>query len=87
MYGNVSFNLQRSESSFVVPYSAVVTNFERSFVIRVRDGKAEWIDVRSGISMSDKVEIFGDLQEGDQLLSKANDEIKVGQAVSPRKSN
>jgi membrane fusion protein (multidrug efflux system) len=70
MYGNASFNLQRSEPSFVVSYSAVVTNLERSFVIRVRGGKTEWIEVRNGISMKDKVEIFGDLHEGDQLISK-----------------
>ena len=82
MYGNASFNLQRSESSFVVPYLAVVTNLEKSFVIRVRDGKTEWIDVRSGISMSDKVEIFGDLQEGDQLVLKANDELKNGTSIT-----
>jgi len=83
MYGNASFNLQRSEPSFVVPYSAVVTNLERSFVIRVRSGKAEWIDVRSGISMNNKIEIFGELLEGDQLVSKANDEIKTGQQMVP----
>jgi membrane fusion protein (multidrug efflux system) len=85
MYGNASFNLQRSESSFVIPYPAMVTNLERSFVIRVREGKAEWIDVRSGISMNDKVEIFGDLQEGDQLILKANDEIKAGTAIVAKK--
>lgn len=84
MYGNASFNIQRSEPSFVVPYSAVVTNLERRFVIRVREGKTEWIDVRSGISMKDKLEIFGDLQEGDQLVSKANDEIKDGLTVLPK---
>ena len=87
MYGNASFNLQRVEPSVVVPYSAVVTNLERSFVIRVHEGKAEWVDVRNGISMKDKVEIFGDLQEGDQLVSKANDELKAGQEVIMRKSN
>jgi membrane fusion protein (multidrug efflux system) len=83
MYGNASFKLQRSEPSFVVPYSAVVTNLERSFVIRVRDGKTEWVDVRNGISMKDKVEIFGDLQIDDQLLTKANDEIKPEKVVIP----
>lgn len=70
MYGNASFNLKRSESTFVVPYSAVVINLERNFVIRVRDGKTEWINVRSGINLSDSIEIFGDLQEGDQLLKE-----------------
>ncbi|MDZ7606179.1 MAG: efflux RND transporter periplasmic adaptor subunit [Cyclobacteriaceae bacterium] len=78
MYGNASFTLQRSEPSLTVPYSAVVTNLERNFVIRVRDGKAEWIDVKNGISMKDKVEIFGSLEEGQQIVSKANDELKEG---------
>lgn len=81
MYANASFILQRSEPSFVVPYSAVVTNQERSFVIRVHDGKTEWVDVRNGISMKDKVEIFADLQEGEQLVIKANDELKTGVQV------
>lgn len=81
MYANASFILQRSEASFVVPYSAVVTNQERSFVICVRDGKTEWVDVRNGISMKDKVEIFADLQEGEQLVIKANDELKTGVQV------
>jgi multidrug efflux pump subunit AcrA (membrane-fusion protein) len=81
MYGSAGFNLQRSETSLVVPFSAVVTNLERSFVIRVRDGKTEWIDVRSGISMKDHIEIFGNLEEEDQLVLKATDELKPGTTV------
>lgn len=83
MYGNASFNIHRSEPSFVVPYSALVTNLERNFVIRAREGKTEWIDVRSGISMKDQIEIFGDLNDGDQILLKANDEIKADKEVIP----
>jgi membrane fusion protein (multidrug efflux system) len=86
MYGNAIFNLQRNEPSFVIPYSAVVTNLERSFVIRVLEGKTQWIDIRNGIGMKDKVEIFGDLHEGDPLIAKANDEIKDGQPVHIRKT-
>jgi len=81
MYGNAVFNLQRSEPSFVVPFSTVVTNLEKHFVIRVREGKTEWVDVRSGISMKDGVEIFGDLAEGDQLVVKGNDELRPGTSV------
>jgi membrane fusion protein, multidrug efflux system len=84
MYGNASFTIQRSEPSLTVPYSAVVTNLERSFVIRVRDAKTEWIDVKSGISMKDKVEIFGDLHEGEQIILKANDELKEGTSIVAR---
>lgn len=76
MYGNASFSLKREQSSFVIPFSALVTNQERNFVIRVKDGKTEWVDVRNGISTKDKIEIFGALDEGDHLISRANDEIK-----------
>jgi membrane fusion protein (multidrug efflux system) len=81
MYGTVSFNLRRSEPGFVVPHSAVVTNLERSFVIRVRDNRTEWLDVASGINMKDGVEVFGDLEEGDEIVLRANDELKSGQQV------
>ncbi|HEX5112395.1 MAG TPA: efflux RND transporter periplasmic adaptor subunit [Saprospiraceae bacterium] len=81
MYGNATFTIKREEPSFAVPFSALVTNQERNFVIRVKDGKTEWVDVRNGISTKNKIEIFGDLLEGDFLLVKANDEIKSDQAV------
>jgi membrane fusion protein, multidrug efflux system len=84
MYGNASFAIQRSEPSLTVPYSAVVTNLERNFVIRLRDGKTEWIDVKSGINMKVKVEIFGDLHEGEQIILKANDELKEGTSIVAR---
>ena len=75
MYGTLNLTMQRFES-FVVPYSAVVTNLERSFVIRVNDNKIEWVDVRTGINMKDQIEIFGDLTEGDQIVIRASDELK-----------
>lgn len=81
MYGNASFSLMREDPSFVVPYSAVVTNLEKRFVIRMRNGKTEWVDVRNGINANDKIEIFGDLQEGDLLLTKASDEIMPGRSI------
>ena len=83
MYGTANFNLHRSESSFLIPYSSLVTNLERNFVIRIRDGKTAWLDVKNGISLKDKIEVFGDLQEGDQLVAKANDELKERVQVIP----
>jgi membrane fusion protein, multidrug efflux system len=83
MYGSVFFTVHRSEKSFVVPYTAVVTNLERTFVIRVKNNKTEWVDVRAGINMKDNIEIFGDLNEGDQLTIRATDEIKNGHVAIP----
>jgi len=78
MYGSVAFNLQRAEPSFAVPYSAVVTNLERKFVITMRDGKSKWVDVKTGINMKDRIEIFAELKEGDLIIQKANDEMNDG---------
>lgn len=70
--------LERSGSSLIVPPSAVSTTQEKKFVIRVKDNKAEWVDVGQGISTDKGLEIFGKLQPGDTLLVKATDERKPG---------
>lgn len=76
MFATASIKFGRKELSFLVPESAVVTNLEKRFVIRLKNNKAELVDVTNGISQDDKVEIFGMLSEGDILLVRATDEIK-----------
>jgi len=76
MFATASIKFGRKELSFLVPESAVVTNLEKRFVIRLKNNKAELVDVKNGISQDDKVEIFGMLSEGDILLVRATDEIK-----------
>ena len=51
-----------------VPSSAVTTDLQRTFVIRVRQGKAEWVDVKTGVTVNGKTEVFGDLQPGDVVV-------------------
>lgn len=76
MYTTVNLNLNRPAGSLVVPAAAVVTSLEKKFVIRIKNGQAEWVDVRDGISMKDGKEIFGALVEGDTILARGSDEIK-----------
>jgi RND family efflux transporter MFP subunit len=81
MFANAHMKLSRNAPSFVVPSSAVAGNLEKRFVIRVTENKAAWIEVRSGMSLGDKLEIFGNLREGDSLLLRGSDEIKEGTAM------
>jgi RND family efflux transporter MFP subunit len=76
MFADVTLQLSRAKPSIVVPFSTVVTTLERKFVIRVVDGQTQWVDVRPGLNVINGVEIFGDLQPGDTLVLKANEEIK-----------
>jgi RND family efflux transporter MFP subunit len=70
--------LGRGAASLVVPPGAVATTLERKFAIRVKDGKAQWVDVRQGMTTDAGVEVFGELHAGDTLVAKATDERKPG---------
>jgi RND family efflux transporter MFP subunit len=78
MFATATINFRRKELSFLVPESAVVTNLEKRFVIRLKNKKADLVDVKNGISQDNKVEIFGNLSEGDTLIVRGTDEIKPG---------
>ncbi len=82
-YSDVKLHFIRAEKSFVVPTSAVVTTLERKFVIKVSNGVSKWVDVTGGFNMGDKQEIFGNLNEGDTLISKSSEELKEGENLIP----
>ncbi|MDQ3290249.1 MAG: efflux RND transporter periplasmic adaptor subunit [Bacteroidota bacterium] len=82
MYAEVKLPLPAKDSTFVVPSSAVVTSTEKIFVIKVDHNKAQWVEVQKGREADDKVEIFGKLNSGDQLIAVATDEIRDGSEIS-----
>jgi membrane fusion protein (multidrug efflux system) len=61
-----------------VPVTAIITDLQGTFVIRVRQGKAEWVDVKSGVTVKGKTEVFGDLKAGDLVVRNATDSIRPG---------
>lgn len=85
MVAEVSIPLNTVDSVFVVPVTAVVSSTEKIFVVRLKDQKAEWVEVRKGREAEGKVEIFGTLNSGDTLVEKANDEIRNGSALTSKK--
>ena len=70
--------VRRSRPALFVPKTSVVTTTERVFVIRERNGHAEWVDVRKGAEDGDLVEVIGNLEPGDQVVRRATDEIRDG---------
>ncbi len=78
MYPTVNWPVRRSGPALLVPVSSVVTTTERTFVIRNRDGRAEWIDVKKGHVEGSLVEVMGALHEGDKIVIRATDEIRDG---------
>jgi hypothetical protein len=62
----------------------VASTTDRTFVVRVRDGKTEWVDVKTGLTSGPLVEVFGDLRAGDEIAGRGTDEIRPGTAVRAR---
>src|ERR1043165_607621 len=78
MFPEVIWPTTRPRPSLFVPASAIATTTERVFVIRIRNGTTEWVDVKRGMSMGDLVEVFGDLQENDVIATRGTDELRAG---------
>ncbi len=81
MFAEIRWPARRAHSSLFVPRSAVATTTERTFVVRVRDGVADWVDVKRGAAMGDLIEVFGNLKPGDQVALRATDELRTGTRV------
>ena len=75
---SVKWPVRRGRPALFVPKTSVVTTAERTFVIRERDGKAEWVDVKKGAADGDIIEVMGNLQPGDKVVSRATDELRDG---------
>lgn len=83
MFPEVSWPIARDADALLVPATAVVTTTERTFVIRVTSGKAEWVTVKKGAAAGDQVEVAGNLKAGDAVIKRASDEIRHGSVVKP----
>ena len=77
----VRWPVRRPAPSLFVPSGSVARTTDRTFVIRVRDGKTEWVDVKTGLTSGALVEVFGDLRAGDEIAGRGTDEIRPGTPV------
>ncbi len=86
MFPEVHWQMRRPAPSLFVPESSVTVTTERVFVIRVRDGQAEWVDVRRGVSVGGLAEVFGALAEGDGVAVRGTDELRAGTKVTVKEA-
>jgi membrane fusion protein (multidrug efflux system) len=88
MFPQVRWPANRSEASLLVPPSSIAVTTERMFVIRVRDGRAEWVDIKKGISYRyagvDLIEVFGPLNSGEMIVLRGTDEVRNGSRITPQ---
>jgi membrane fusion protein, multidrug efflux system len=80
-FATVKWPLDRGYPTLFVPTTAVTNDQQYTFVIRVRNDKAEWVTVQTGQTVNGELEVFGDLAPGDEVVKIATDAIHSGDAV------
>jgi RND family efflux transporter MFP subunit len=84
MFAQVAWSMRRRQPSLFVPGSSIATTTEHTFVVRVRNGQTEWVDVKRGSTMKQLVEVFGDIHAGDQIAVRGTDELRAGTRVTAK---
>ncbi len=82
MYPEAEWLVQRTRPTLFVPPSAIAHTNEKRFVVRVREGKTEWVDVQPGLMSGNLMEVFGELQDGDLVALRGSDELRPGTQVT-----
>ena len=80
----VRWPVRRATPSLLVPSGSVATTTGRTFVIRVRGGRTEWVDVKTGLATGPLVEVYGDLKPGDEIAARGTDEVRDGVPVQTK---
>ncbi|MDN3654339.1 efflux RND transporter periplasmic adaptor subunit [Ferruginibacter paludis] len=76
MFADMLLYSKGNVEALFVPKSAVVTSTERKYVLVMNGDKITKVDVSTGNQTANKIEVFGALKAGDQVIAVANDEIK-----------
>ncbi len=81
MVAEIVIPLPARDSALLVPANAVVTSTEKVYVVKIVNGKAEWVTVQKGRSTNKETEVFGNLLAGDTIAAPASEELRDGSPI------
>src|SRR5487761_5489 len=84
MFPEVEWPVRRPYATLFVPAPAVTNTTQGTFVLRVRNGQAERVAVKTGETEGNFVEVFGGLKAGDEVALHGTEEIPPGSHVAVR---
>jgi membrane fusion protein, multidrug efflux system len=85
MVAEIIIPLPANDSTLIVPATAVVNSTEKTVVVKVVNGRTQWIEVKQGRVESKQAEVFGPLNAGDTILATATEEERDGTPVGKTK--
>jgi membrane fusion protein (multidrug efflux system) len=81
MHPTVRWPVQSSGALLFVPKTSVVATTERTLVMRDRNGRADWVDVKTGAAEGDLVAVIGNLRPGEMVVRRTTDELGEGEVI------
>lgn len=81
MFAELILPTGSTPGALTVPKTAIVTSTERQYVIRVENGKTQFVPVRKGNVAGEMTEVFGQLKPDDRIITNARDDIQEGIAI------
>jgi RND family efflux transporter MFP subunit len=85
-FSQVRWPVRRTSPSRLVPHGSIASTTGRTFVVRVRGGRTEWVDVKTGLESGPLIEVFGDLKAGDDIAARGTDEVRAGVQVQTKQA-
>ena len=82
MYAEVYIPMLSGAKSLLVPDNSIVRSTENEYVVAVKNGKADLVNIKEGLAGKDSTEVFGSLKPNEEILVNAGDEIKQGDSVN-----
>jgi len=83
-FASVQWPVERTYPTLHVPQTAIANDQQHQFVIRVANGVTQWVDVSTGIVKDGAVEVFGELNPGDQIVRRGTDALQAGTKVQAK---
>ncbi|HEX4022063.1 MAG TPA: efflux RND transporter periplasmic adaptor subunit [Acidobacteriaceae bacterium] len=87
MYPQVMWPERHDQPTLFVPSSSVVRSMEETFVIRIRNKETEWVKVKTGAASGEEVEVFGNLDAGQEVALRGTEELRSNTRVTPKLDN
>ncbi|MBK7870022.1 MAG: efflux RND transporter periplasmic adaptor subunit [Saprospiraceae bacterium] len=86
-YVNVTVNLRNFNEAIMIPTQAIVAELEGKKVYVYKNGKAEQIDIETGIRRADLIQVTKGLNYGDTVITTGILQIRPGASVEITKIN
>jgi membrane fusion protein, multidrug efflux system len=83
MVAELNIPLPANASTFIISKKALLDTSEGLFVLKAADNKVVKVAVKKGRETEDKVEVFGELAEGDKLVAEPTEEMHEGMVIKP----